>query len=195
MEVRMKKIFLVSTMLTGFMFIMIMMLDTTSAQSGIKFMSPDFAKKLCNAWNQSNLPSDLGTGGSDWISQGEEEGKQTMVFWVKNCSTPRVQLTVENQGGKAVCTYGGAAQTASPDWKIYPPTDKWYKCATGVNPMWQLMGNFKGNMGTAMKNMGNFKIFFKVVGGVAKSNNADYKTGCDLDSGQIEEIEEYIRKI
>ncbi len=195
MEAHMRKIGLVATLLTGLMFITVMMLDSTSAQSGMKFMSPAFAGKLCNAWNQSSLPAALGEGGSDWISQGELEGKQTMVFWVKNCSTPKVQLTVENQNGKAVCTYGGAAQSSSPDWKIYPPTDKWYKCATGVNPMWQLMGNFKGDMGTAMKNMGNFKIFFKVVGGLAKSNNADYKSGCNLDSGQIEEIEEYIREM
>jgi len=166
-----------------------------SAQSNGKFLDKNFTTELCKAWNNSTLPNKLGEKGSNWINKGKKKGTQTMVFWVKNCKTKKVQLTVENKDGKAICTYGGIAKTTKPDWKIYPPSYKWFKCATGVNPMWQLLGNFSGSMGVAMKNMGNFKVFFKVVGKLSKSKNADYKSGCKTDKDDLEDINEYLKKI
>jgi len=185
------------TSLIGISIIMFIVISMTaiSAESRMKFMSPAFAKQVCASWNTSSLPAKLGMTGSKWINKGKVKGIQTMIFWVKNCKTQRVQLTVENKDGKAICTYGGIAKTTKPDWKIYPPSYKWYKCATGVNPMWQLMGNFNGSMGVAMGNMSNFKIFFKVVGRLAVKTKADFTTGCKTGKGDLKDIKKYIKKI
>jgi hypothetical protein len=50
-------------------------------------------------------------------------------------------------------------------------------------------------MFVARANIDNFGTFWKIVGKVAKETNADYKTNCNLSSDDIEDIEEYLKKI
>jgi len=184
--------------------------DTLRAEkSGPVFMSAEFAQLLVEAWNSSPLPVKLGTkeaGGSDWINTpnkytGEKRNRQVIIMSRRDCpSMAKVQLTIENRDGKAVCTYGGAIteKYEKAEWAFAPTTVQWYKFASGVWGYMQMpgiMSGFRGPMFVARANIGNFGEFWKVVGRVAKKVNADYTTSCPVEKGDLEDIQDYLKKI
>ncbi|HNX23784.1 MAG TPA: hypothetical protein PKG60_07020 [Spirochaetota bacterium] len=184
--------------------------ETAHAGNGaVIFMSSDFAKLLVDAWNNSSLPVKLGskeTGGSDWINTpnkytGEKRNRQVIVMSRRDCpSMPKVQLTIENKQGRAVCTYGGLMidNYDKAEWAFSPTTTQWYKFASGDWGYMQMPGimpGFRGPMFVARANIDNFGEFWKVAGRVAKKINADYTSSCPIDSGDIEDIKKYLGKI
>jgi len=194
---------LTSTML------LIFNISYSPAQNILQFLSPEFAKVVCDAWNQSELPQKLGTkdvGGNEWILTqnkytGEVRNKQVLVMSRRDCSAmPKVQLTIENKNGKALCTYGGALTESyeKAEWAFAPTTVQWFKFASGVWGYMQIPGimkGFRGPMFVARANIDNFGTFWKIVGKVAKQTNADYKSSCTLSNDDIEDIEGYIKNI
>ncbi|MCX8124442.1 MAG: hypothetical protein N3F66_09785 [Spirochaetes bacterium] len=184
-------------------------ISISPAQNTIVFLSPEFTKLVCEAWNKSELPQKLGTketGGNGWILTenkytGEVRNKQVLVMSRRDCDgMPKVQLTIENKNGKAVCTYGGALTEVyeKAEWAFAPTTVQWYKFASGIWGYMQMPGimkGFRGPMFVARANIDNFGTFWKIVGRVAKETNADYKTNCNLTSDDIEDIEGYIKNI
>lgn len=179
------------------------------AQNAVQFLSPEFAKLVCDAWNQSELPQKLGTkdaGGNDWILTenkytGEVRNKQVLIMSRRDCNAmPKVQLTIENKNGKAVCTYGGILTESyeKAEWAFAPTTVQWYKFASGIWGYMQMPGimkGFRGPMFVARANIDNFGTFWKIVGKVAKQTNADYKSSCALSNDDIEDIEGFIKNI
>lgn len=185
-------------------------LDSAHAVKGeAVFMNADFAKQLVDAWNSSSLPVRLGSkeiGGSDWINTpnkytGEKRNKQVIIMSRRDCpSMAKVQLTIENREGKAVCTYGGAMTESyeKAEWAFSPTTVQWYKFASGEWGYMQMPGimtGFRGPMFVARANISNFGEFWKVVGRVAKKINADYSSSCPVSKGDLEDISEYLKKI
>lgn len=183
---------------------------TLNAGSGIQFMSPDFAKMMCSSWNESSLPGKLGSkekGGNDWINTenkytGEKRGRQVLIMSRRDCpGIPRVQLTIENRDGLAVCSYGGAITESyeKAEWAFAPETEQWYKFASGKWGYMQMpgiMSGFRGPMFVARANIDNFGIFWKIAGSVAKRTNADYRGGCSsLKDDTAKDIEDYLSKI
>jgi putative sterol carrier protein len=91
----MKKALLLSLALVG------------SALSANVFMCPEYAKELCEVWNKTpKLTEGLGNSES-WISVPERK-----IFVCREDCSPdkQVQLTIRNEGNKAVCVYGGPAK-------------------------------------------------------------------------------------
>ena len=189
--------------------LLIFNISYSPAQNILQFLSPEFAKVVCDAWNQSELPQKLGTkdvGGNEWILTqnkytGEVRNKQVLVMSRRDCSAmPKVQLTIENKNGKALCTYGGALTESyeKAEWAFAPTTVQWFKFASGVWGYMQIPGimkGFRGPMFVARANIDNFGTFWKIVGKVAKQTNADYKSSCTLSNDDIEDIEGYIKNI
>jgi putative sterol carrier protein len=91
----MKKAILLSLVLVG------------SALSANVFMGPEYAKELCEVWNKTpRLTEELGKSES-WTSVPERK----IFLYREDCSPDRqVQLTIKNEGNKAVCVYGGPAK-------------------------------------------------------------------------------------
>jgi len=173
------------------------------------FMGPDFAMLMCRAWNRSALPRKLATkkkGGNGWIAvenkyTGKNRGKQAIVMSRRDCPRiSRVQLTISNMDGMAICTYGGRMKVAyrKAEWAFAPRTEHWFDFASGGWGMWamrKLMKGMRGPMTTAFSNRHNFGIFWKITGRLAKNINADYTSKCSLDSDTIKDIQKYLKKI
>jgi hypothetical protein len=206
----MKRLFKYSLLALFIVLMSTLAINTGSAEnSGGVFMSEGFAKLIVDAWNNGPLPVSLGTkeiGGSDWINTtnkytGEKRSKQVIIMSRRDCpDMPKVQLTIENINGKAVCTYGGALteQYDKAEWAFAPTTVQWYKFASGKWGYLQMpgiMSGFRGPMFVARANIDNFGEFWKVVGRLAKNVNADYMSSCTLDKGDIEDIKEYLKLI
>lgn len=197
---------------TTFFLILISMFILTfaSAENNSEvFMSEGFAKLIVDAWNNSPLPVSLGSkeiGGSDWINTtnkytGEKRNRQVIIMSRRDCpDMPKVQLTIENINGKAICTYGGVLTEKydKAEWAFAPTTMQWYKFASGKWGYLQMpgiMSGFRGPMFVARANIDNFGEFWKVVGRLAKNVNSDFMSSCILDKGDIEDIQEYMKLI
>lgn len=206
----MKKFIFILAVVTLFTIALYFNVSLTHAQSNsIVFLSPEFTKFVCDEWNKSELTQKLGTkavGGNDWILTknkytGQVRNKQVFAMSRRDCdSMPKVQLTIENKDGRAICTYGGALieEYKTAEWAFAPTTVQWYKFASGVWGYMQMPGimkGFRGPMFVARANIDNFGIFWKVVGKAAKQINADYKAPCALSKDDIDAIEKYIKNI
>lgn len=143
----------------------------------VKFLDTAFAKELCNQWNNSKLPDKLGSSGNGWVNTGGKS-KQVMQVFARNCNNPKVQLIIEDQGGKAKCTGSGPA-SGTPDWQFGPKTAEWKKWAKRWSAMNMpaLMSTFKGDIGVAKKNLKNFGLFWKAAAKTVEATGSDYS--CD----------------
>ncbi len=187
----------------------IFILNADSQKKPVVFMSGDFAKLMVDAWNASSLPVSLGAkevGGSDWINTpnkytGETRNRQVIIMSRRDCpSLPKVQLTIENRNGKAICVYGGpmTENYERAEWAFSPTTLQWYKFAAGnwgYMQMPGIMSGFRGPMFVARANISNFGEFWKVAGRVARNINADYKSPCSPSQADNNEIQNYIGSI
>lgn len=172
------------------------------------FMTPQFAEKLCDEWNKSPLPVALGKtslGGNGWIESPNKYtnkvGVQEIVLGRRDCDKwESVEITIEDKGGKATCTYGGKLKVAfdKAAWAFAPKTLHWYRFAVqwSAMDMPAIMTGFRGPIPVARKNIKNFDHFWKAAGRLAKATNADYTKGCQgLSKSDAENIVSYIGKI
>jgi hypothetical protein len=112
----------------------------------------------------------------------------------------KVQLTIENKQGKAICTYGGTMieNYDRAEWAFSPTTVQWYKFASGdwgYMQMPGIMNGFRGPMFVARANISNFGEFWKVAGRVAKNINADFSSPCSIGGQDLKDIQNYLQKI
>ena len=106
---------------------MMLSISGVSAQS-YKLGDADFAKKLCDSWNQSKLPKVLAakaSGGNDWIdiqTAKEPKGYQKIVSGRYECKGwPKFELVIEKQDdGTAKCTSAGIYNGAKVTWQFLP---------------------------------------------------------------------------
>ncbi len=162
-----------TTIFTVFVVIGLTAGDLLWAKTG--FLSPTFAKELCKQWNKSSLPGKLGSSGNGWVTTGGKS-TQVLIIFARNCSKPKIQLTITDQDGEAKCTYGGAKKNSA-DWQFGPTTKQWKRWGTGrwskMN-MPALMQTFKGNIAVAKKNLKNFGIFWKSAKKAVEATGSGY---------------------
>ena len=146
------------------------------------FMDADWAKKACDAFNaDSKITS--GLAGDAWIAHDGGRGYKLIELYRTACGEgSKVQLTVENKGGKPVCTYGGA-----PDGKAF--NKKYDYVMNASDKHWDCMGAGKfgcGAMGAmstgklkftgpkmeAMGVMSPFNAFLKMTGSIGGEKTA-----------------------
>ncbi len=142
-------------------------------------MSADWAKAMCEAWNADpTLTVKLAESG--WVKNNKGRGYKVMQIYRADCpDSPRIELRVSEKDGKAICNYGGRAETkvdTSVDYMMWAETRRWVEMGKGeYGPMRAMMFNrltFDGPMGEAMGNMGPFESFLLLVGKVPGDTKA-----------------------
>lgn len=153
------------------------MMTTSSLMAG-EYMDGAWAKQACDAWNKNSvLTSQLmkTTDGYSWVKNNAGRGYKVIHMYRSNCGAPsKVQLTIADKGGKAMCVYGG-----KPDGKklnmdvdyVMHATDKDWACmgagSWGCGAMGAMMSGklkFSGPKMEAMKVMTPFEGFLKFAG-------------------------------
>ncbi len=151
------------------------------------FMDAAWAQKACNAWNQSAILTKQLAGVSDdddedsdaynWVKNDADRGYKLVQMYRTSCGVnSKVQLTIQEKDGKAMCVQAG-----KPDGKTMNFKYDYLMHATNAN--WACMGRgsfgcgamgamgtgklkFTGPKGEAMRVMGPFGSFLKIAGAV-----------------------------
>lgn len=145
-----------------------------AAHAQTEMMSAAWGKSACAAWNgEPPLTDKLAESG--WVKNNANRGFKVIQVYRTDCKdSPRVELRIAEQGGKARCVYGGKIETAKLDLKVDYVMDaetvRWQEMGRGeYGPMRAMMFgrlSFDGPMGEAMSNMGPFESFLLLVGKV-----------------------------
>ena len=122
------------------------------AVASAEFMDSNWAKKACGMWNaNATLTGKL--GGDEWAANNGGRGYKLIQIYRTDCGTgSKVQLTIEDKGGKAMCTYGG-----KPDGKKVNSDFDYVMHASDKN--WTCIGNGESFCGPKMA-MGTGKLKF-----------------------------------
>ena len=109
------------------------------------FMDAAWASEACEAWNDNEtLTTKLG---EKWIKNDADRGYKVVRMFRTECGEKaKIQLTLVEQDGKAICSYGGA-----PDDKVFNKKQDYLMHATDEH--WTCIGTAKfgcGAMGAMM---------------------------------------------
>jgi len=145
-----------------------------AAQGEPVLMSTAWAKSACDAWNAEPVLTDELVK-SGWVKNNAGRGFKVIQTYRTECKdSPRVELRIAEQGGKARCTYGGKVETAkldlTADYVMHAETARWQEMGRGeYGPMRAMLFGrlqFDGPSFEAMGNMGPFESFLLLVGKV-----------------------------
>ena len=135
--------------------------------------SADWAAQACQAWNANPALTD--ELAEKWIKNDQGRGYKIIHMYRTDCGeATKVQLTISNKGGKAMCTYGGKIVNtdlnAESDYLMHAETKRWHEMGAGeYGPMRAMMFGrlkFEGPKGEAMRVMGPFEQFLLIPGKV-----------------------------
>ncbi len=146
-----------------------------AAHAAPVFMSADWAKSACEAWNaDAEMGRKLSESG--WAANHKGRGYKVLRVARGDCpaSAPRAEMRIAPRDGRAQCTTGGAAGAdpldGDADYLMTADTKRWLEMGRGeYGPMKAMMFgrlSFDGPMGEAMGNMGPFEGFLRLVGSV-----------------------------
>ena len=150
-------------------------LSASSAYAAPVFMSTDWAVQACDGWNAND---ELTTGlAGDWIDNNADRGYKIIQIYRKDCKdSPRVELNISKEDGKAMCTYGGAVKhdtlNDEVDYVMYATDEDWMCIGEGkwgCGPKLAMMTGklkFEGPKMEAMGVMGPFEQFMLLTGKV-----------------------------
>ena len=151
------------------------------AAQATPLMSAEWAAAACEAWNADPVLTDkLAEGDKSWIRNDKGRGYKIMQVYRSDCKdSPRAEMKIANQDGKAWCVYGGAVQNepdTDVDYVMNASTKNWGKMGRGdLGPMGAMMTfrlKFSGPKWEAMSNMGPFENFLLLTGKVPGEINA-----------------------
>jgi len=143
------------------------------SQAAPVMMAADWAQGMCKAWNADpELTGKLVESG--WAKNDKGRGYKVMQIYRADCDgSPRIELRVTEKDGKAVCVYGGKAESkldSDADYLMWADTPRWIEMGKGeygpMRAMFFQRLHFDGPMGEAMGNMGPFESFLLLVGKV-----------------------------
>lgn len=148
------------------------------------YMDAAWAKKACAAWNASTiLTQQLANTDSEeddgyqWAKNNADRGYKLVQMYRTSCgANSRIQLTIQEQGGKAMCVRSGKPDGKAMNFKVdylMHASDKNWGCmgrgSFGCGAMGAMMSGklkFQGPKVEAMKVMEPFESFLKVAGKV-----------------------------
>lgn len=145
---------------------------STLAQAAPAMMSADWAAKACDAWNADPVLTDE-LAASGWAGNDGGRGHKVLQIYRSDCEgSPKVEVHIALEDGKAHCTYGGAVKTNDfdngRDYVMNAETSRWVEMGAGeYGPMKAMMFGrlkFDGPMWEAMNNMGPFEAFLRIPG-------------------------------
>jgi putative sterol carrier protein len=143
------------------------------ASAAPTMMAAEWAQQMCNAWNaDATLTGKLVE--SEWIRNDKGRGYKAMQIYRADCAdSARIELRVSEKDGKAVCVYGGKADSTLDtrvDYVMWAETARWIEMGKGeygpMKAMFLQRLGFNGPMMEAMGNMGPFESFLLLVGKV-----------------------------
>lgn len=148
------------------------------------YMDAAWAKKACDAWNASPVltqqlmetESDDDDGYS-WIKNNAGRGYKLVQMYRTACgANSKIQLTIQEKDGKAMCVAGGKPDGKAMNFKVdylMHASDKNWECmgrgSFGCGAMGAMMSGklkFQGPKLEAMKVMAPFESFLKIAGKV-----------------------------
>jgi len=141
-------------------------------------MEPEWAQQMCKAWNaDATLTGKLVE--SEWVKNDKGRGYKAIQIYRTDCEgSPRVELRVSEKDGKAMCVYGGKAESkldSGVDYLMWAETPRWIEMGKGeygpMRAMFFQRLRFDGPMMEAMGNMGPFASFLLLVGKVPGDAN------------------------
>jgi len=144
-----------------------------AASAAPGFMSADWAKEACAAWNaDAVLTTKLQESG--WVANDGKRGYKVLQVFRSDCKeSPRVELRIAAKDGKATCVASGKSDAKldfGVDYAMSAETARWLEMGRGeYGPMRAMLFGrlaFDGPMGEAMGNMGPFESFLLLVGKV-----------------------------
>lgn len=155
------------------------LLCASLAQAAPVMMSPEWAQGMCEAWNADTTLTDK-LAQSGWTKNDKGRGYKVMQIYRTDCAeSPRIEMRVSEKDGKAVCVYGGKAESkldSSADYLMWADTGRWLEMGKGeygpMRAMFFQRLRFDGPMGEAMGNMGPFESFLLLVGKVPGDNSS-----------------------
>jgi hypothetical protein len=182
---------------------------TNVTAESMKLGDEQFAKELCEAWNESRLPWALGTkaaGGNEWINAvttrnvpaPQPAGYQKIVSGRAECRNwPKFELVIERQAdGSAKCISAGTYNGRRVTWQFLPDTSGWFDYAKDFGyaafmSLW--LNDMIGDMITAKANQDHFAEFFRIAGKIALKT--DYRSGCEgINPADVELSVQGLRK-
>lgn len=134
-------------------------------------MSPDWATQACEAWNQDPVLTEQLV--EKWIKNDQGRGYKVVQVYRMDCAdSPRVEFRISEQGGKAMCVYGGPVKATElnkkSDYLMWAKTNRWQEMGAGkYGPMRAMMLfrlKFKGPKWEAMSHIDPFKRFLLLAG-------------------------------
>ncbi len=153
--------------------ILLTLASAAHAATGV-FMAPDWAAATCDAWNaNTTLTDELGESG--WAANAGDKGYKIMRVYRNDCGAETaVELHIKLVDGKATCSVGKDATdvelSKNVDYAMWAETTRWQEMGRGEYGAMKAMMTgrlkFDGPKGEAMKNMGPFGAFLKLVGAV-----------------------------
>ncbi|MBI3042792.1 MAG: SCP2 sterol-binding domain-containing protein [Betaproteobacteria bacterium] len=155
--------------LSGFVFA----LASSVSHAAPVMMGTEWAQEMCKAWNaDATLTGELVE--SEWVKNNKDRGYKAIQIYRAECEGgPRIEMRVAEKGGKAVCVYGGKAESkldADVDYLMWAETPRWVEMGKGeygpMRAMFFQRLRFEGPMMEAMGNMGPFQSFLLLVGKV-----------------------------
>ena len=161
------------------------LLITTSPVLADVYMDAAWAQKACDAWNKNaTLTKQLAGMSSDddegynWVANNNGRGYKLIQMYRTDCGVKsKIQLTIQEKDGKAMCTQAGKPDgknmIAKYDYLMHATDANWEcmgKASFGCGAMGAMMSGklkFTGPKGEAMRVMGPFGAFLKVAGAIA----------------------------
>jgi putative sterol carrier protein len=147
---------------------------TASVAQAAPLMSADWMQRACESWNGNPILS--GELADKWIKNDAGRGYKIVHMYRTDCgANTKVEMKIVPQGGKAICTYGGAVKTTAMnldvDYIMHAETKRWREMGAGeYGPMRAMMFNrlkFEGPKMEAMSVMGPFEQFLLMPGKIA----------------------------
>ncbi len=144
-----------------------------SLNANAAFMDAAWAQKACDGWNaNSTLTGELA---KKWIKNNGGRGYKLVQIYRDKCGAgSKIQLTIQEKDGKAMCVRGGKPDGKSMNKKhdyIMHANDKDWTCigkgSFGCGAMGAMASGklkFKGPKMEAMSVMGSFGAFLKLTG-------------------------------
>ena len=154
------------------------------------YMDAAWANKACAAWNANGtLTSQLAAIDDDdgegykWVKNNAGRGYKLVQMYRSHCgANTKVQLVIQEKGGKAMCIGSGKPDGKAMNFKVdylMHASDKNWECmgkgSFGCGAMGAMMSGklkFQGPKVEAMKVMGPFEAFLKVAGKVPGDKTA-----------------------
>jgi putative sterol carrier protein len=152
--------------------IAVLALSAGTANAAVPLMSAEWTAQACDAWNKDPTLTE-GKMADKWIKNDKGRGYKIVQMYRTDCGEDtKTEMKIMAKDGKAMCVYGGKAQTAKLDYDVdylmHAETTRWNEMGAGeYGPMKAMTFQrlkFSGPMMEAMGVMGPFEAFLRLPG-------------------------------